>query len=112
MNTEELLLLVENVQQSYSFSNSPVNYIADLLKQYFEGNITRSALTSRYKMQTVDAQLYFRYMPDDMRKENQRIFRKEFLFADSISKILLKPPASDDALSEQLQQCLNEYLQK
>ena len=54
MNTEELLLLVENVQQSYSFSNSPVNYIADLLK----------------------------------------------------------PLASDDALSEQLQQCLNEYLQK
>ena len=60
----------------------------------------------------LDAQLYFRHMPEDMRKENQRIFKKEFVFADKISKLLLKSQISDDALMEQLQQCLEEYTSK
>ena len=111
MNKQELLILLEKVQQSYSFSNSPVNYIPDLLKQYLEGNISRAKLASQYKIQTVDAQLYFRHMPKDMRKENQQIFKKEFLFADTISKLLLKSQISDEVLIGQLQKCLEEYLQ-
>ena len=111
MNDQELLSLLEKVQQSYSFSNRPVNYIPNLLKQYIEGKITRPKLASQYKMQTVDAQFYFRHMPEDMRKENQQIFKKEFLFADRISKLLLKSQINDDALIEQLQQCIEEYLQ-
>lgn len=112
MNQTRILVLLKKAQQSHSLSNSPVHYIPDLLMQFFEGKITRSVLASQYKMLTVDAQLYFRHMPEDMRKENQRIFKKEFVFADKISKLLLKSQISDDALMEQLQQCLEEYTSK
>ena len=110
MNKQDLLLSVEKLQQSYSFSNSPVSYISDLLKQYINGDISRSILVSQYKSQTVDAQLYFRHMSEAMRKDNQRIFKKEFLFADSVSKLLLKSQVSEDTLLERLQQCLEDYL--
>ena len=51
-------------------------------------------------------------MPEAMRKENQQIFKKEFKYADAISKLLLKSQVSDDALLEQLQQCLEDYLRE
>ena len=110
MNKQELLLSVEKLQQTYSFANSPVSYISDLLKQYINGDISRSTLASQYKSQTVDAQLYFRHMSESMRKDNQRIFKKEFIFADSISKLLLKSQVSEDTLLERLQQYLEDYL--
>ena len=112
MKKQRLLLSIKKLQQSHSFSNSPVSYISDLLKQYINGDISRIVLTSQYKSQTVDAQLYFRHMPEAMRKENQQIFKKEFKFADAISKLLLKSQVSDDALLEQLQQCLEDYLRE
>jgi len=112
MKKQKLLLSIKKLQQSHSFSNSPVSYIPDLLKQYINGDISRSVLASKYKSQTVDAQLYFRHMPEAIRKENQQIFKKEFKFADAISKLLLKSQVSDDTLLEQLQQCLEDYFRE
>ena len=104
--------ILNQVQASEAYQCSPVSFGADLLGMFIRGEIAQNALRNAYKTQTLNAQFYFRHMPKEHILENQRIFKREFDFADELSNILIKnPPVPDDVLKKTLLEAMEKYVE-
>ena len=106
-----LLELAESIGRSDTMKNSMVAFIPGLLADYARGGRTKGRLYADYVRQTRDAQFYFFHMPKDDIRDSQRIFRKEFVFADRLFYIVEKHAGTEDAAFDALlEKCMEDYL--
>ena len=106
-----LLELAESIGRSDTMKNSMVAFIPGLLADYARGGRTKARLFADLAKQTREAQFYFRHMPKAMILDNQRIFKKEFTFADKIWHLLEKHAGEEDAeFDALLEKCMEDYL--
>lgn len=104
--------LISGLRGSKALECSPVAYVVDLLESYFQGNCTAQELCAEYNFATKRAQFVFSHMFKQDIEDNRRVFRKEFLFADGLTEILLltDEPLDASALDEALRECIEAYL--
>ena len=106
-----LLELAENIGRSETMKNSMVAFIPGLLADYARGGLTKVRLFTDFARQNREAQFYFSHMPKEMIRDNQRIFGREFVFADRLRDLLEKYAGAEDAAFDSLlEKCMEDYL--
>ena len=110
---KNLEALAKETAASHAMMNSPVNFVSALLISYAAGEITLPELAARLDRTTRDAQFYYFHMPQEDKKMNQKLFRKEFGLADDLNDLLLDRPISQDdkeSIDSRIAECLTRYL--
>jgi hypothetical protein len=108
---EDLTKLVGKIGESYTLKMSMVDFIPGLLMQYARGELTKSKLFTEYMRQTKDRRFYFMHMPKTEIRESQKLFSKEFVFADLLTEAIEQYSRLDDeAFNGALAKCMEDYL--
>ena len=103
---------VEQLRTSRAFECCPAGYTTEFLEKYAQGEITRRELYVQYDKATREAQFFFSHMPPEHVKENQRLFKKEFDFADAIYAVTRQAPdLNDSQLQEKIAACIEAYFE-
>ena len=109
---EKLIELTKKISESYSLKMSMVNYVPGLLAQYARGEITKDKLFTEYIKQTREKQFYYFHMPKTQIEESQRLFNKEFVFANGLSRVIQQyARMEEEAFNASLEKCMEDYLQ-
>jgi len=96
------------VKNTKNFSCSNVAYAADLLEAYCHEKITYQELRARYDRETIEAQYVFSHMSERDIQNSQRIFEKEFAFADALSRIF--DNLEEAEMQKTVCKCMEDYL--
>lgn len=108
---QRFLDLLFRVKNTKTFSCSNVAYAADLLETYCREQITYQELRVRYDRETIEAQYIFSHMSEQDIQNSQRVFAKEFAFADALSRIFDNLDEAEE-MQKAVCQCMEDYLSK
>ncbi len=107
---KKLARAVAAVRQSEYMMNSPVAYFADLLDMYVQGTLSPAELARDSKDRTQAEQFVFFHMPSEQIRENQRVFSNEFVFADTLYRIMQTGRQTEKTkFTQMLLDCVEQY---
>ena len=94
---------------SRKLQNSLVAFLSELLKKFFSGEIDEATFKSRFDDKACQAKMYLAYMPQDMIKANQTIFKNEFKLTDAIGDAIYEQQLSGQEFKEALKEFILRY---
>ena len=101
---------LEKMKSSKKLKNSPVSYLIPLLSSFYNDELDNKKLFDEITKQTRDAQFYFFHMPKKDIEDNQKLFLKEFTFANTVYKAIdLNKTNSVASLKESLKNIISDY---
>ena len=102
-------IFITQLMASRKFSNSLVAFLPELLRKFFSGEIDEATFKQEFDDKSIQAKIYLSYMPKDLIKANQTIFKNEFKLTDRINDDIYEFKLSGRELKDNLQKYIEDY---
>ena len=100
---------INALMTSSKLQNSPVAFLAGLLKSFFSGEIDEATFKNAFEDDSCQSKMYLIYMPKDFIKANQIIFRNEFYLADRTNHAIYEYKLRGQEFKDALKKYILEY---
>lgn len=106
MNEEKL---IEELISSQKLQDSLVAFLADLLKEYFSGEISEDAFKKEFDEKARQARICFSYMKKDIKVNQKAFFKNEFKLTDQIGDVVYYGNLSGQEFKDKLKEFVVNY---
>lgn len=100
---------VDKLFESHKMINSPVAFLPELLKNFFDGAIDETTFKSRVLQNMRTAKVCLSLMSKNDIAVNKVIFRNEFILADQINFAIVEHDLRGQELKDALKKFVAEY---
>ncbi len=102
---------LRRLDRSEALGGSIVSFLPGLIADYLSGGIPREAYCERFLHEMGRQKLYFVQFPQELIEENQRVFKREFAFADTMDRLVRTGAGkNDEDFRQAVIDCVQTYL--